>query len=223
MRGARRDDLRLRELLRRDRRRVDVDPADAEADPGWTHPVGQGEQDLLAVACDDDAVHLGAVDELFEDRLAGHRGGERLVQVAIDVVERVDAEDAALAARVRRLQHGGKPDFGAGTSRLRQRPHRREAGLRNAGVGKPPAHRDLVRHQVRGLDADPGQAARLGDRGDDRDRTVGAHREHAVDLQPRGLLQHLLDVCEVDDLRDVRVLEARSVGVAVDGGDPEAQ
>ena len=56
--GVRGDALRLLELLRRDRRRVDVDPADAEADPRRPQAVGERQRDRLAVARDHDPVHL---------------------------------------------------------------------------------------------------------------------------------------------------------------------
>ena len=177
----------------------------------------------LAATRDHDAVQLDPVDELLEDRLAARRRDERLVQVAIDVVERLDAKDAALAARVGRLEHRRKPDLVGRPARLGQRAHRREARLRHAGVGEAPAHRDLVRHQVRRLDADPRQPARLGDGGDDRNRTIGAHGEDAVDAagasspsEPRRRPRSR------PPWRCRPPASPRRVGVAVDGGDAQA-
>ena len=58
---------------------------------------------------------------------------ERLVQVRVDLVERLDAEDAALAARVGRLEHGREPDLVGGAPRLGDRPHAR----RSAAAARP--------------------------------------------------------------------------------------
>ena len=184
--GVGRDALRLLELVAVDRRRVDVDPADAEADARRAQPVGERQRDRLAAARDHDPVHLGA-------RRRTPRGSprpsatidERLVQVRLDVVERLDAEDAALPARVGGLQHRRerRPRRARGAARDSVRSAAKR-GCGTPGVGEPAPHRDLVRHQVRRLDADPGQAERLGDRGDDRDGAVGRDRQHAVDLQP---------------------------------------
>ena len=101
---------------------------------------------------------------------------------------------------------------------------RGEARLRHARVGEPPPHRDLVRHQVRRLDADPRQPARLGDRGDDRHGAVGADREHAVEAEPLpSPSSTAADVGEVDDLGDVGLREPERVGVAVDRGDARSR
>ena len=110
------------------------------------------------------------------------RRRERLVQVRLDVVERLDAEDAALPARVGRLEHRREADLVGRAPALGDRAQRREARLRHADLGEPAAHRHLVRHQVRGLGADPGQPARLGDRRDHRHGAVGRDRQHAVEL-----------------------------------------
>ena len=100
--------------------------------------------------------------------------------------DRIDPEDPALAARVRRLEHRGEADLVGCAPPLRQRPQRREPRLRHALLGEPPPHRDLVRHQVGRLDADPRQPACLRDRGDHRHGAVGGHGQHAVDsARPR--------------------------------------
>ena len=69
---------------------------------------------------------------------------------------------------------------------------------------------------------DAGQTELLGDRGDDRHRAIGRHREHAVDADATSDLDHLGDRSEVDDLRDVRGGEPRRVGIAIDRRDTEA-
>ncbi len=138
----------------------------------------------------DEPVQLQPVGELLDDRLAGRRLGERGVQVPVEVVERLEQEEAALAARVGRLQHRREPDRLGGGRRLAPRAHRGEPRLRHAALGEPAPHRDLVRHQVRRLRADPGQAERLGDGGDDRHRAVGRDRQHAVDAVPPRDLDH---------------------------------
>ncbi len=199
-----------------------MNPADAEADARRAQPVGERERDHLAAARDHDPVHLGAVDELLEDRLAARRGRQRFVQMRVDVVQRLDTEDAALTPRVRRLEHRGEADLVGGASPLRERPHCCEPWLRHAGVREAPPHRDLVRHQMRGLCADARQSPRLGDLCHDGHRAVGADGEHTVELESRRRLQHCGDVGEVDDLRDVRFAQARCVRVAVDGRDAQA-
>jgi hypothetical protein len=200
-----------------------VDPADAEADPGRAQPVGERERDRLAVARDHDPVHLGSVDEPLEDRFAGRRHRERFVQVGFDVVERVDAEDAALPARVGRLQHRGHAHLVERAVPLRQLPQRCEAGLRHARLGETAAHRHLVRHQMRRLAADARQPEALGDRRDRRHRAVGRHGEHAVDLQPADRFQHCVGIGVVDDSGDVCLGEPERIGIPVDGGDAQPE
>ena len=81
-----------------------MDPADAEADSGRAEAVGQRDQRGLADPRDHDAVQLDAVDELLEERLVGRRLGDRLGEVALELLARLDAEYRALAAGVDRLQ-----------------------------------------------------------------------------------------------------------------------
>ena len=100
----------------------------------------------------------------------------------------------------------------------------RELWLRHAALGEAPAHRHLVGHQVRRLDADPRQPERLRDRGDDRHRAVRRHCQHPVDsrLAPDG--NHSLDVGrEVDHVRLVGVREADRLRIAVDRDDAEPE
>ena len=121
------------------------------------------------------------------------------------------------------LSTAGKPTVSAAGA-----ASRRARTAANRGCGTPPsrelpAHRDLVRHQVRGIRADPGQAERLRDRGDDRNRPVGGHGQRAVDPEPARDLDHALDVDEVDDLGLVGMLEPGRLGVSVDGDDAQSE
>ena len=198
-----------------------MDPADAEADAGRPEPVGERQQRDVASARDRDAVHLRALDEALEDRLAGRGLGERRVEVRLQVARVVDPEDPTLSARVDRLEHGGEPDRVDRGSSLGEAPDRRERRLRDPLLGERPPHRDLVRHAVRDVGADRREAEALGDRRDDRDGAVRRDRQRAVDGVPSRDLLDRVDVGEVDDLRDVRRLEPRRVGVAVDRDDAD--
>ena len=143
--------------------------------------------------------------------------------MGVEVVGRAQPEDAALPARVGGLEDGGKADRLGRSARLGVRADGREAGLRNAVLGEPPPHRDLVRHHVRGVGADPGQPERLGDGRDDRHRPVGRDGHYAVDFVPAADLGDGGRVAEVDHLRLVRECEPRRVGVPVDRDDTRAQ
>ena len=133
---------------------------------------------------------------------------------------------AALAARVGRLQHRRESDLLGGAAAA---PTVIRSAA-NRGCGTPSsascaAHRDLVGHQVRGLDADPRQAARLGDRGDDGHRAVGRDRQHAVDLHvartpsapPRSVRGNR------PPWRCRPRASPRRIGVAVDRGDAQPE
>ena len=128
-----------------------MDPADAEPLALRPQPVGEEERVRLAAAHDDEAVQLQAFHVLLDDRLVGRRLGERRVQVPVEVVERLEHEQAALAAGVGRLQDGREADGLGRRHRLAPHAHGRVAGLRHAALGEPAPHRDLVRHQVRRL------------------------------------------------------------------------
>ena len=177
-----------------------MDPPDAEADARRPQPVGERQRDRLAAARDHDPVHLHALDELLEDRLAGRRRRERLVQVCVDVVDRLDAEDAALAARVGGLQHGGEPDLVGGAAPLRERcgPRRSAAAARRRRrAGARIATLCVIRCAVSTpIPGSPRASATAATTGTARS---ARHREHAVELQPRDRLQHRADVGEVDD------------------------
>ena len=158
---------------------------------------------------DHDPVHLDPLDELLEDRLPPPRLGERRMQVRLEVVPRVDAEDAALPARVGRLEHGRHADVStASTHRGCRAPPRSAVAARRLRRGAP--HPDLVRHQMGGLRADPRQAERLRHRCDDRHGAIGRHGERAVDPVRSATSMHRVDVREVDRLGDVRHRRGRA-------------
>ena len=180
-----------RELVAEDRRRVDVDPADAEADARRAQPVGERQRDRLAVARDHDPVHLdarrrtprGSPRRSATPTSASCRCASRSSSDSTRKMPRCPPESAGFST-------AGNADLVGRAPPLGERAQRREARLRHAGLGELPPHRDLVRHQVRGLDADPRQAERLGDRGDDRHRAVGRDGQHAVELERRDRLDH---------------------------------
>ena len=93
-----------------------MDPADAEADSRGTKPVGERHERGLPAAGDDDPVHLDAVDELLEDRLARRRLGDRLVEIALELGAALDAEDRPLASGVDRLEDGREPTASSAAS-----------------------------------------------------------------------------------------------------------
>ena len=175
-------------------------------------------------ARDHDPVQLRPVDVLLQDRLAGRRRDERLVKMAVDVVERLDAKHAALPAAVHRLQH-----------RREARPRRPPAASptasappRTAAAARPPpraaaASRSCASSGARSRRRCPGGRAPRRP----RRRPAPRGRPHTVSTpsirKPRGRLQHGPDVGEVDDLRDVRLRQPRRVRIPVDGRDAKAQ
>ena len=148
---------------------------------------------------------------------------QRDVEVRVEVVHRLEPEDAALPARVGRLQHGGEADGLRRGQRLAQVARGREARLRHSRLGEPAPHRDLVRHQVRGVVADSRQAERLRDGGDDGHGAVGRDGEDAVHGVAAADLDHALDVLEVDRLAGVGDGEPERVRIPVDGDDAQAE
>ena len=145
------------------------------------------------------------------------------MHVRVELVLRLDVEDAALAARVGRFQDGRQPDGLERGPRAQHVAGAREAGLRHAGVGERAPHRDLVRHQMGGLGPDPGQSQRLGDGSDDRHSPVGRDGQHSVDAVPACDVRDCSDVGEIDRLARVRGGEARRVRVPVDGDGAQAE
>jgi hypothetical protein len=63
-----------------------VDPPDPEADSGRAQAVGEGDEGRLADARDHDSVQLDSLDELLEEGLVRRRLGDRLVEVALELV-----------------------------------------------------------------------------------------------------------------------------------------
>ena len=199
-----------------------MDPAHAEADSGRAEAVAQRDQRGLADARDHDAVQLDAIDELLEERLVGRRLGDRLSEVALELLARLDAKDGALAARVDRLQDRREGDLLERGVDIRSRAQARVRRLRKAGCTEGVTHRALVRQEVSRLRPDAGKPELLGDSCDDRNCSIGGNREHAVDADPARDLHHGADIAEVDDLCDIGRREAGGVGVAIDGCDAQA-
>ena len=205
--GAGGDALRELELIAVRRCRIDVDPADPEADPGRPQAVGERHDLGAAAAGDHDPVHLGALDEPLEDALLLGRLGQRRVEVAVEVVGALDPEDAALAARVGGLQHGGQPTVLERPPAFDEGTHGRKRRLRHTLLGKCAAHHDLVAHPLGDLGPDPRQAQALRHGRDDRDRAVGRHGQRAVDRMAASDVGDRVDVGEVDGLADVGDLQ----------------
>jgi hypothetical protein len=217
--GVHGDALGLGEGVAPERRRVDVDPADAEADPGRAETVGKRQQGHVAAARDGQPVQLEPVVEGLDDRLLGRRLGEGRVQVPLEVVGGVEPEDAALPSGVGRLEHGRETDRLERGAALVERPDGRELGLRHAGLPQPPAHRDLVRQDVRRLHADSGEPERLGDGGHDGHRAVGGNGQNPLGPVPAADVGHRGDVREVHDLGHVGFAQPGRLGIPVDGDD----
>ena len=170
----------------------------AEAHAFGPQPVREGHELRLAVARDDESVDFEPLVEPLDDRVARRRFGERCVEVPLEVVDGSEQEHPALTRRVRRLEHGRNAHVRQRLPPLVQRPDRRELRLCNSCFGQAPAHRDLVRHPVRSLAADPRQPELLGDRRDDRNGAIrgdgddAVHRMRPSDLDEprRGQLRH---------------------------------
>ena len=173
-------------------------------------------------ACDDDPVHLRALDEPLEDRLAPGRLGQRGVQVRLEIAGCLDPEDAALPPGVDGLEDGRKADRLQRGAPLGEVPNRRERRLWDPLLGERPAHRDLVGQTVRDVRADRRQPEPLGHGGDDGNRAIRRDRQRAVDASPPRDVLDRLDVREVDDLGHVGEGEPRSLCVAIDRDDAQA-
>jgi hypothetical protein len=181
-----------------------VDPADAEADPVGAQAIGQRQQPHLAASGCGETVQLEAVVKALDDRFLRTRFRQRGVQVSLEVVDGLEAEDPTLTARVGGLEHGGEADGLGGRMRPVEIAHRREPGLRHPALGEATPHCDLVGHHVCRLGADPRQPERLGHRGHDRDSSVGRDRDHAGSAVTATERDQCLDVTDVVGLRDVR-------------------
>ena len=210
------------QLLGRDRRWVDVDPADAEADARRTQPIGERDRRRLAVPGDHDAVQLDPLDELLQERLVGRRLRDRLRQVALDFLARFDPKDGPLSSRVDRLQDGRERDRCECGVDVRAGAEARVRRLRQACGAECVAHGALVRQEVRGVRADSRQAESLRDRRHHRNGAICRHRQRPIDTHGAGDFDDLRHGREVDDLRDVRRCETRCVPVAVDCSDTQS-
>ena len=199
-----------------------MDPADAEADARRPQPVGERHDLGRAAAGDHDPVHLGALDEPLEDALLLGRLRERRVEVAVEVVGALDPEDAALAARVGRLQHRGHAHRVERPPAFDERADGCERRLRHAFLREGAAHHDLVAHPLGDGCADRRQPEALRHGRDDRHGAVGRDGQRAVDAVAARDLGHRVDVGEVDGLADVGDLKPERVGVAVDRDDADA-
>ena len=144
------------------------------------------------------------------------------MQVTLEIVCRLDPEDAALAARVRRLQNRRQPDRCQCPPPLGERADGRKRRLRYAVLGEGTAHHDLVAHSVGDGRADRGEAEALGHSRDDGDCPVGGDGERSVDVVATGHLGDRVDVGEVHRLGDICNLKPERVGVAIDGDDADA-
>ncbi len=207
------------ELLVRDRRREDVDPADAEPDAGRAQSVGERQEQRLTAPHDDDAVQLDPVHELLEDRDARRRLVGRLREVALELLLALDAEHGALAAGVGGLEHCGKRDDGECQGTLSS-----DWIAANGGCGTPASAntrrisslcviRCAVSRPIPGSSSASATAA-----------TTGTARSAATVSTPSTScaaadLDHARDVGEVDELADVRRQEPERFRVAVDRDD----
>ena len=147
------------------------------------------------------------VGELLDDRLAGRRLGERRVQVAVEVVERLEQEEAALAAGVGRLEHRREADGLRGRAPLRAAP----APPRTAAAARRPRRASAASRPCASSGA-PSPCRSPAGRAPRRPRRRPAprgrpNRQRAVDREPARDLDHALDVDEVDDLGLVGVPE----------------
>ena len=145
-------------------------PADAEADSGRAQPVGEREQRRLAAARDHDPVHLDAVDELLEDRLAGRRLGDRLRRGRARPPPRLSTRKTARwPPESTRLEHRREPRR---VERGRDRPPsgaHANGGCGNAVARAPRASRLCVMRCAVSR-SDPGRPSVLRDRGHDGHR-----------------------------------------------------
>ena len=216
--------LRHRQLLRRDRRRVDVDPPDAEPDARRPHPVGERQQDPLAVARDHDAVHLRAVDVLLEDRLAA--SATRRAPRAGDGRRRRATRRGTRRAGLRCRPASAPPGSRLRRPRDASRTSVRTAAKRGCGTPASASRRRIailwvikcaVSVPIPGRPRASATAATTGTA-----RSADTVSTPSI-CKPRRRLQHGRDVGEVDDLRDVRLGEPRRVGIPVDGRDAKAE
>ena len=195
--------LGLCQRVREEPRRIDMNPADSEADPRRAQAIRQRQGRDPAGPRDREPVQLDPLVVALDDRLLARRLGQRGMEMRLEVLDRVEPEDAALASGIRGLQHSREPDGLGGRIGLVQRAGGREPRLRHPCLGQAPPHRHLVRHQMGGVGSDSRQPERLGDRGDHGNRAVGGDGENPVDCMAPPCLGDRGDVHEVDNLGQV--------------------
>ena len=214
-----------RELVAVDRRRVDVDPADAEADARRAQPVGERD---AAARSPSRAITIPfiSVPSANASTIASPVGrlGERRVQVRVEVVGGLEAEDAALAARVGRLEHRREAD------RLERgaRPRRGARTAAKRGCGTPAsasvrriATLCVIRCAVSvPIPGRPSASATAATTGTARSAETVSTPSTRV---PARRLAHRVEVGEVDHLGGVGREQPGCLRVAVDRDDAQAE
>ncbi len=219
--GGRRRGRGVRHLHVEARRaRPDMRERDTEGGRLGHDAVGRDECRERAVDREADHGHLGAVDELLDEREAAAGGAARRLDRGGQARRVANERQALLSLAIRRLDHHG-------ACHLRQvvaaaddpRP-----GLRHARLGQPLALAKLVRHQNGGGGVDRArQAGPLGNAGGDAHRPVRARGDDPFDPEradeplDRGLVLGREDAAAVGEP------EARSGRVAVDDAEPDAR
>src|SRR4051812_5672607 len=91
--------LRLRSPRLVERGGIGVDPTYGEALSGRPQAIRERQLRHDPVADDRHRVHLDTVDELLDDHLAAVRERQGCVEARLEIVDALEPEDAALAAR----------------------------------------------------------------------------------------------------------------------------
>jgi UDP-glucose 4-epimerase len=205
------------ELVGMNPSRMEVRSRDSEPRPVGAQAVGERHEAHLPLPCDDDRVHLRALDEPLEQSLLRAGLGEGGMEMRLEVAGLVDPVETTLALRVGRLEHRRETDgLGCGSA-LGEVPHRGERGLRQPFLGERAAHRELVGEEVGGLSAERRQAEPLRHDGDHGHGAVAGGREHGVDGVPAGEVLDRVGLADVHELCDVGVAKAHRLGIVVDG------
>ena len=148
--------------------------------------------------------------------MPGARASERLVEVPLDILDRLDHEEAALATRVGRLQHCGGRHALEARIEVAAGGHEHVLRLRDPRAGEARAHRPFVGHRARDLDADARQAEGLRDGRSRKDGAVARNREHAVGAVLRARERDLLEVAEIHVHRHVGERKGDCLRITVD-------
>jgi hypothetical protein len=115
----------------------------------------------------------------------------------------VDLVDAALTARVDRLEHGRTTDSVELPGRFDIVAQNGKSGLWDGVLREGGSHGGLVRHDLCGSGPDPGEAEAICDRRGDWNGTVRRDGDHCVDVVAAGRLHDAIDIGEVDRLGEV--------------------